>query len=163
MEDKKKGFFVSKKYLVSSLTLILMGIILVLFSILHLNRQTCKDILNKALKKGELKIEGSYREKRLVVYFIKNVNTCCRSILKYDELSKNQPWEIIFYVADDYSDIDIENFRSAFDIAAKHNIYRIGKSKLSTFLEKCGITKTSQVNMLLVIINGSKVEAAERF
>lgn len=105
-----------KKITFISFVFLAVGIVLIVKTYLA----DCVGIINKHVK-------DDFIGRRSAVYIIKDVNIGCRPCSKYDELSRDNSVNIVFYVEKDYSNIDIENFRKAFGIPEKYIIERIGE------------------------------------
>lgn len=99
--------------------------------------------------------------RRTVVYLVNNVQTYCRPCTDY-KLLKEKEGNIVFYVEKDFSDIDIENFRDAFEIRNKDKVLRITDS-WKKLIDKCMNKKNNSTNFLIIINKSGKVEKVERF
>jgi hypothetical protein len=78
------------------------------------------------------------------------------------KLLKKEEDNIYFYVARDFSDIDIENFRRVFEIRNEDRILRIGDS-WRRLIDRCNGEKKSLSNFLVIINESGKVEKVQRF
>ncbi len=70
-------------------------------------------------------IQSILPAQRSALYLITNAHVECRPCLEYAQLKKMDTVAIEFRVPADFTDIDIENFRDAFDIAPGDSVQRI--------------------------------------
>lgn len=81
--------------------------------------------------------------------------------MDYEQLKEGED-NIVFYVARDFSDIDIENFRHVFKIRNKDRILRI-RDPWQKLINKCKHEKKSPSNFLVVINKSGKAEKVQGF
>jgi hypothetical protein len=83
-----------------------------------------------------------------LIYLIKSVNLCCRPCYDYERY-KDSDFDISFYVEDDFTDADIENFRSAFNIDPKRTVERINGA-IKAVCKACD-NRAMNSNYLLIV------------
>jgi rhodanese-related sulfurtransferase len=115
VEVAKVGITMKIKHLfIFSLVLLLIGIVINVYAYFSKCENVIKRNVNKDIFMG----------RRIAVYLVNNVQTYCRPCTDYKQLKENDE-NIVFYVKKDFSDIDIENFRDAFEIRNKDKVIRI--------------------------------------
>jgi len=134
-----------------SLILLIIGIFINAYAYISKCENVIKRNVNKDIFMG----------RRTVVYLVNNVQTYCRPCTDY-KLLKEKEGNIVFYVEKDFSDIDIENFRDAFEIRNKDKVLRITDS-WKKLIDKCMNKKNNSTNFLIIINKSGKVEKVERF
>ena len=134
-----------------SFGILILGIVLNLFAYFS----KCENVIKRNAN------DEIFGGKRTVIYLIQNVQTYCRPCLDYQQMKEEED-NILFYVARDFSDNDIENFRRVFEIRNKDRILRISDSwqKLTS---KCMRKKKNPPNFLVVINKSGKAEKVQRF
>jgi len=139
--------FTGKKIIGLASAILAVGIILIFYS-RHIDyRKTIPD----AIERGVIQLPAP--GKRNAVYYIKKINTGCQTCTRYHIL-KNQPGvHVTFMLGNDFSDNDIENFRSAFKIEPQHTVHRVEKGWQDVF-ETCLKHKDENI---LVLINENNV------
>lgn len=100
------------------------------------------------------------QDQTTLIYLIRNVSVCCRPCYDYERY-KDSSFNIVFFVEEDFTDTDIENFRNAFHIDLKHEINR----KNETLESICGACekKSSNSNFLLILDKQGKLFDLIRF
>lgn len=89
----------------------------------------CENVIKRNIK-GDF-----FKAKKTIVYLVQDVQTYCRPCADYNRFRMKEN-NIIFFVARDFSDIDIENFRRVFEIRNKDRILRINNS-IYKLINKC--------------------------
>lgn len=138
-----------KHLLIFSLGFLIFGIVLNLFAYFS----KCENVIKRNID------TEIFRNKRTVVYLVQNVQTYCRPCMDYEQLKEGED-NIVFYVARDFSYVDIENFRHAFEIRNEDRIIRIGEP-WQNLLKKC--KREIPSNFLIVINKSGKAEKVQRF
>ncbi len=95
---------VRKKLLIISIIILCIGIYLNIYSCYQ-----CENIIQRSIK------SENFGGQKTILYLIKTVNSFCRSCSDYETLKESGSY-IIFYVENDFTDNDIDNFRDAFQI-----------------------------------------------
>lgn len=145
---KKKIFHI----LLLSIIIIFVGI--VLYNI-HIN--SCVFVLKNSIRAEKFNTNRS----KIAIYIIKDVNVSCRPFIsKYNKL-KSEKIDIFFLVDKDYTDIDIENFKNAFNVSNRHKILLIN----DTFNKAYNACRKNHflINMLIIINEKGKIEEIRWF
>lgn len=107
----------------------------------------CRTTVSRYLKNSRLSSSGEIS----LIYLIKSVNLCCRPCYDYERYKDSQ-FAISFYVEEDFSDVDIDNFRNAFKINPNHAVAR--KNEAIKYICRACERKNMNSNYLLIIKEG---------
>lgn len=102
---------------------------------IYFRENNCYFLIKKEIKK----LGPEYKNLESIIYLIKDANTLCRPLIKYDELKYDFP-RIIFFVDKSYSENDIENFIDSFKIFPYHHVNKMTVN-WQKVLEKCNRNK----------------------
>ena len=116
----------------------------------------CRATISRYLKNTRPASSGQIS----LIYLIKNVNLCCRPCYDYERYRESQ-LDITFYVEEDFSDVDIENFRAAFQIDPRHIIAR--KDEAIKHICRSCEKKPMDSNFLLIVDGKGKLFDLLRF
>lgn len=144
------------KLLWISSTILVMGATLNLYNYFT----NCEYIINRYIQTNENK--NKFKGEKKIIYLINNVNSYCRTFSKYDRLKKEKNVEIIFFVAKDFSNNDIDNLRNAFGIPHKNAIERID-NRWEKIFKKCNSNKKFLYNFLIIINEARKLDEIRKF
>lgn len=140
--------------------LILSLLIIISFAGINFYRymNSCTYMLKKAINREEALLSKMNKK---AIYIINEVNTGCRPCSKYEKLKKMNTTDIIFLVPKDYTNIDIENFRKAFNISEKDKIVKISDAFYKAYLA-CNKDRFL-FNILIIIDEKNEIEEIIRF
>lgn len=117
----------------------------------------CRATISRYLKDSR----PSSSDQISLIYLIKSVHLCCRPCYDYERYNKDDQLDVIFYVDADFSDADIENFRTAFQINPNHKVARKDKA-IKDICRVCE-KKNENSNFLLIINEKGDLFDLKRF
>jgi hypothetical protein len=149
--------YIKKKIVLLATLLLIVG----LFFIVYSNTTDCYHIIkNKAENSILLK---PYKGKPTVIYLISAANKKCNPLYKYETLKAlKKDVCVVFLVAEDYTDIDIENFRFAFKIPEKHIVKKI-HGEWKNILTKCIRSDNMIFNIVMTVKEDGTIAKIRRF
>lgn len=151
-----------KKIIIFSIILLSLGIIFLFYS--HFSKSSCTDIINKKLHDENILTRELFPGKNVAIYLINAVNTCCRPLYKFSELRENPSIHVVFYVKDNFSDIDIENFTGTFNIPPGVTVKRSGPDNTwKKLLGLCRAPVEGDANFFIFIKERTMIEELVRF
>lgn len=145
-----------KKLFNSASLILVVGIVVIIYA----NRIDCRKIVPGAIAKGSVHVP--FPGKRNAIYFIKEINTGCRSCAKYDILKKQPEVMVTFFVDTGYTENDIVNFREAFHIEPGHAVKVIDRG-WKEVLEKCSSKENREKNTLILVDEKNQLTRMWRF
>ena len=124
---------------------------------------SCQHMLSSFMKRLPLINEQIDTRKRdLVIYLINAANTICRPCSDYDQIDRGEAKRVIFYVAKDFSDNDIENFRDAFSISNDCIIERVN-DRWQQIYKRCSRSRYHSDNVRIDLSYSGKIAKVKKF
>jgi hypothetical protein len=150
--DKKTGI----KIVVFSTLLLVIGLSLTI----HSQLSDYKKIVRNEIQKKDL--ISPYKGKRTAIYLISEVNKACRSLLLWEKIKNNKNVNIIFWLSRDFTDIDIENFKIAFELSPMVSVKRMNNPWFNIY-KQCKVKNGVQHNVLLLINSDGTISDIRRY
>ncbi|MCP4151956.1 MAG: hypothetical protein GY757_29715 [bacterium] len=145
-----------RKGLGAVLLLLTIGLFLIAYSLIN----NPEKIISRAFQNKEINVP--FEGERNAVYLIRDVKSACRPCSKYASLRKDPSVKILFYVEQDFTDNDIANFRTAFDIPGKYTVER-RPDNWQYLYQKCNSGNDIPDNLLILIDENLIVKNVWRF